>query len=175
MSDLITSGLDTGEEVIQGLTDFTGGSQPSAGTDGGAGGSGTAANLIDKVRPAIPLWQHCFLSPAGNVTLAGYFCDIGGFPVSPDFGSTWSYSGTITAVTPVTLLTLFGLTELPAILGADGLRAAGFIGRLSGNVAFCAASQDMLTVPIGDSADMVTNVGRYPQIAGSVLLRLGRA
>lgn len=139
------------------------------------GTSGGVAQLVDTVRPAIPFWQFCFLAPTATVTITGYFCDLHGFPVSPDGGTTWSYTGVVTATTPITLLTLFSLAVLPVVKGEDGRKAAGFVGQLSASITFCAASQDMLTVPAAVSADMVTNVTRYPQIASSTGLRLGRA
>lgn len=137
--------------------------------------SGAVAQLVDTFRPILPLWQYCFLSPVGNVTLSGYFCTIDGHPISPDGGTTWSYTGSIGATTPITLLTLFSLTKLPQDVKDTLIKAAGFVGQLSGTVAFCAASTDGVTVPAAVSADMVTNVTRYPQIAASTGMRLGRA
>ncbi len=140
--------------------------------------SGASAQLVDTVRPCIPLHRYCFLSAGGNITLSGYFCDIEGFPVS--VAGAYSFTGTITPTTPVTLLTLFGLTTLPNEGGGTVMQpgvksAAGFVGQMNGTVAFCAASQDMLTVPSAVSTDMVANTARYPQMAASNAIRLGRA
>lgn len=136
------------------------------------GSNGVNAMLCDLSIPALEWSRYCFLSPSGTVTISGYFCisQPVGAPVQAD-GTHWSYTGSITAATPITLLAALGLSALPA----SSLGICGFVGQISGAVAFCAASADGLTVPSAISTDMVANVGRYPQIAATTGLRLGRA
>lgn len=104
---------------------------------------------------------------ATDATLAGYFVNQDGKIFSPDGGTTYTYTGTV-STTPVTLFTLFSLTS------AQLAGAVGFRGVLStAGVIYTFTQTSDFSIPSGLTTAMGT-VARFPIIATGTNLKIGR-
>lgn len=133
--------------------------------------AGADCDLIDVGALPIALNELVFRrAGASDATIVGHFVDLNGRIVSPDGGTTWTYTGTISS-TAVRLTTIFSLTSLPEV-------AVGFRGRITGqDVIYCAYWDALDAVPAALNTDMGNNAGRYTLIAAdaSALVIFGRA
>jgi hypothetical protein len=103
-------------------------------------------------------------SAAASATLTGFFVDKDGRHVYS--GSAYSHTGTVSD-TAQTLLEIFSLTAFPT-------SSAGFIGRLTvADVIISSGAGSAGVAAI--KTDMASNPTRYPLIAQTDDIRLGRA
>lgn len=131
--------------------------------------AGMVAQLTDIGAPQTNIGGYVLRRAAGaDATLSGFFVDADGAIIKT--GSTFSYTATV-STTAKTLAGHFSLTAYPT--NAVGFRGVLLTADLV--VSTIEVPSDLTTLPSGLATDMSTNVARYPVIAQTYDLRLGRS